>query len=425
MGFLDRFRKQEKRTYDPSRGYIGHLVTDLSDGNISGEGSLSIATAYACIEKISRTIASLEKRVYEVSEGGRNERKEHHLNYLLNSAADYQTTAFEFWEAIVSDSLIWGRGFAYIERDNFDKPVSLVYMPAPQVKAFLAPNGKKRFAFTILNADKSIKKALEMSNEDVICVSSLRGKSPIELHKQAFGLAKSAENYGASFFGSGGHLSGVLKVDKELTDEQYQALKSSWNMNYHGAKSKHATAILEHGIEYERFGIPPDQAQFIETRKIQAAEIARIFGVPSSILGLESNLNYNSVEQQNIFYSTYTISPKVAQIENELRQKLLVRRERKSLQIEFDLSTLMRGDLSSRAKYISTMIRDGVLTIDEARKIEGLNPVEGGQINLVQSNLIPLENMRDFGKKISKESSTDAPNDSQNQEAQNEQNSQE
>jgi HK97 family phage portal protein len=404
MGIFDRFSKAEKRNVDPSRGWLNVLSSvDYSGSNITYENSLSIATAYACIEKISRTIASLEKRVYSVTDSGRDELPFHPLAYLLNSASDYQTSSFEFWEAMVGDSLIYGRGFAYIEREPSGRPISLVYMPSPQVKTYVRPNGRKMYAFTILNPDGTTKKALEMTGEDVICVSSFRGKSPIELHKQNLGLAKSAENYGASFFGSGGHLSGVLMVDKELTDEQYQALKNSWNANYHGPKSNHATAILEHGIKYERFGIPPEQAQFIETRKVQASEIARIFGVPASIVGLESNLNYNSVEQQNIFFANYTIAPRIAQIENELENKLLFKREKKNLQIDFDLTTLMRGDSASRSQYISTLIRDGVLTINEARKMEGLNPVENGEINLVQSNLIPLENMKEFGSKLAGE----------------------
>lgn len=403
MGLFDRLLgREEKRTnLDPSQGWMSGILTqNLSGSDITSDTALSLSTVYACIGKISTTVASTDKVVYKRQKRGRDIQPEHPLNAILNESADFQTPSFTFWENVISDSLLYGKGYAYIERDKAGNPVSLVYMPAPQVTSFTDPKGRKRYAYAQLDKDGRRTKTLELGYESVICIPAFRGLSPIELHRQNLGLAKSAENYGASFFGSGGHLSGVLKVDKALTDEQYQTLKQQWNMAYHGTASNHATAILEHGIQYERFGMPPDQAQFIETRKLQAQEIARIFGVPASIVGLESNLNYNSVEQQAQFFATFTIAPIVKRIENELNTKLISQADMGRYFIEFDLSSLLRGDNQSRASYISTLIRDGVMTVNEARQIEGLNPVEGGDQNFVQSNLIPLNKMEEFGEKL-------------------------
>ena len=405
MGFLDRlFKGSEQRSSDPSRGWLSSTITsNLSGANVSGEAALSLSTVYACIGKISSTVAAVDKNVYKRLKKGKDLQQGHPLAILLNENADFQTTSYNFWESVISDSLLYGKGFGYIERSKSGDPIGLVYMPAPQVKQFTNPKGLKRFAFSPAPQDGADHvKRLEISNEDVICIPAFRGLAPIELHRQNLGLAKSAENYGASFFGSGGHLSGVLKVDKSLTDEQYQALKNQWNMTYHGPQANHATAILEHGIEYEKFGIPPDQAQFIETRKMQSQEIARIFGVPASIVGLESNLNYNSVEQQAIFFSTFTLAPVVKKIENELNTKLLKPQDAGRYFIDFDMSSMMRGDAATRSSYLSTLIRDGVMTINEARAVEGLNPVTGGDINLIQSNLLPLDKAEEFGEKLVK-----------------------
>lgn len=403
MGLLDRFLKgSEQRSSDPSRGWLSSTISsNLSGASVSGEAALSLSTVYACIGKIASTVAAVDKNVYKRLKKGKDLQQDHPLAVLLNENADFQTTSYNFWESVISDSLLYGKGFGYIERSASGDPIGLVYMPAPQVKQFVDPKGRRRFAFSPAPQDgvKSIKR-LELPNEDVLCIPAFRGLAPIELHKQNLGLAKSAENYGASFFGSGGHLSGVLKVDKSLTDEQYQALKQQWNMTYHGPQANHATAILEHGIEYEKFGIPPDQAQFIETRKMQSQEIARIFGVPASIVGLESNLNYNSVEQQAIFFSTFTLAPIVKKIENELNTKLLKPQDAGSMFIDFDMSSMMRGDAATRSSYLSTLIRDGVMTINEARAVEGLNPVDGGDINLIQSNLLPLDKAEEFGEKL-------------------------
>ena len=402
MGFIDRlFGREERTNLDPSAGWMSGILTqNLSGADITSDTALSLSTVYACVSKISTTVASTDKIVYKRAKRGRDAQLEHPLAAILNDSADFQTPSFSFWENVISDSLLYGKGYAYIERDKTGRALSLVYMPSPQVTTFTDPKGRKKFAYAQLDKDGRRTKTLELDFNSVICIPAFRGLSPIELHRQNLGLAKSAENYGASFFGSGGHVSGVLKVDKALTDEQYQTLKQQWNMAYHGTQSNHATAILEHGIEYERFGMPPEQAQFIETRKMQAQEIARIFGVPASIVGLESNLNYNSVEQQAQFFATFTIAPIVKRIENELNTKLIPKDEIGRYFIEFDLSSLLRGDNQSRAAYISTLIRDGVMTVNEARSIEGFNPVEGGDMNFIQSNLIPLDKMEEFGEKL-------------------------
>lgn len=405
MALLDRLLgRKEERNLNPDAGWMsGILAQNLSGSDITSDTALTLSTVYACVSKISTTVASIDKNVYKRAKRGKDFQQEHPLFGILNESADFQTPSFTFWENIISDSMLYGKGYAYIERDGSTKrPISLVSMPAPQVTAFKDPKGRRRYAYAQLDKDGRRTSTLELDNDSVICISAFRGMSPIELHRQNLGLAKSAENYGASFFGSGGHLSGILKLDKSLTDEQYQTLKSQWNMAYHGTQSNHATAILEHGIEYEKFGIPPDQAQFIETRKMQSQEIARIFGVPASIVGLESNLNYNSVEQQAQFFATFTIAPLVKRIENELNTKLMSEGESGRYFIEFDLSSLLRGDNQSRATYISTLIRDGVMTVNEARQVEGLNPVEGGDLNLIQSNLIPLDKAEEFGEKLVK-----------------------
>lgn len=403
MGFLDRIRgKQEQRSADPSKGWLSSaLVQNNSGVDMSGEAALSLSTVYACVSKIADSIASVDKHVYRRTKKGKDIQMDHPLSSLLNENADYQTTSFNFWESVISDSLIYGKGHGYIERDASGQPVGLVYMPAPQVTQIIDPKGNRRFVFssTPENGIRESKK-LEMDYRDVICIPAFRGLAPIELHRQNLGLAKSAENYGAAFFSSGGHLSGVLKVDKALTDEQYQALKQQWNLSYHGPQANHATAILEHGIDYEKFGIPPDQAQFIETRKMQSQEVARIFGVPASIVGLESNLNYNSVEQQAVFFGTFTLAPIVKKIENELNTKLLAESDAGRYFIDFDMSSLLRGDSKSRADYMSTLLSTGVMTVNEARAIEGLNPVEGGDLNMIQSNLLPLSKAEEFGEKL-------------------------
>lgn len=390
-------RKKEERSssVNPALYFNGLGANTRSGSSITPDDSLKLATVYACISKIAQTVATLNRGVYKTKASGR-EMISHPVSGLLTHYSDSHTSAFVFWENIISDSLLYGKGYAYIERAG-PRPTSLVYMPAENVQERDAPDGGTVYKYS----GGTSRGNYNFLEQEVVVVSAFRGISPIEYHRESLGLSKAALDFGASFFGSGGNLSGVLSVDNSLTDEQFIALQNAWQNKYHGRSGQHATAILEHGIKYERIGIPPDDAQFIETRKMQASEIARIFNVPAALVGLETNVSFSNVEQQNIFFASYTIAPLVKRIENELNNKLFTERERKTIEVEFDMSSLLRADAETRSNYYSTMIRDGVMTINEVRKIEGLNPAENGDTHFVPLNVIPLDKMEGYGDKIS------------------------
>lgn len=393
--------EHRSKSVNPALYFNGLGANTRSGSAITPSDSLSLATVFACISKISQTVSTLDRAVYKTRAKGREQIK-HPVSQLLTHYADTHTSAFDFWEKIISDSLLYGKGYAYIERAGI-RPTALVWLPAENVEEMDAENGATVYQFSPEKSGRVKANTFNFLEQEVIVISAFRGLSPIEAHKESLGLSKAALDFGASFFGSGGNLSGVLSVDKTLTDEQFMALQNAWQNKYHGNSGAHATAVLEHGIKYERIGIPPDDAQFIQTRKMQAAEIARIFNVPAALVGLETNVSFSNVEQQNIFFASYTIAPLVKRIENELNNKLFTERERKTLEVQFDMSSLLRADAETRSAYYSTMIRDGVMTINEVRKIEGLNPTENGDTHFVPLNVIPLEKMDGYGDKISTE----------------------
>lgn len=392
-------KEERSSSVNPALYFNAGGANTRAGSNITPNESLKLGTVYACVSKIAQTVAALDRSVFKENKQGRSV-VEHPVSYLLSNYADRHTSSFDFWEKIVSDSLLYGKGYAYIERRG-TRPTALVWLPAQNVEEMDAPQGATVYQFSPEKTGRVDANNFNFLEQEVLVVSAFRGISPIEYHRESLGLSKAALEFGASFFGSGGNLSGVLSVDKTLTDEQFMALQNAWQNKYHGKSGQHATAILEHGIKYERIGIPPDDAQFIETRKMQASEIARIFNVPASLVGLEANVSFSNVEQQNIFFASYTIAPLVKRIENELNNKLFTERERKSMSVEFDMSSLLRADAETRSNYYSTMLRDGVMTINEVRKIEGLNPTENGDTHFVPLNVIPLGKMDGYGDKIS------------------------
>ena len=269
---LDMFRRsttpqQEERSIPATatalNKYFGLAGRTKSGASITTENSLAVSAVYASVQRIASTVASLDVKVYKTSKDGTRTVSSHPVGKLIARQADTLTTSFDFWEMVISDSLLWGHGYAFIEKAGTAQ-AALVHLPACDVQK-IENNGKVLYNLVVRRPNMRPKIARQFSPSELVIIPAFRGLSPIALHRESIGLAKSAKDFGASFFGSGGNLSGVLMTDKTLTDEQYQALQTGWAQKYHGADSAHATAILEHGLKYERVGIPPDQAQFIET----------------------------------------------------------------------------------------------------------------------------------------------------------------
>jgi len=386
---------EEKRTYDPALLYP--WTSTRSGIALSEDGALAVGAVYACINKIASTIASLDLGLYSYKDG-RKEQDFNHVAYKLAAIEPNQYfTPFHFWQYLVSDALMHGGGYALIERDQDGRPKSLQLVPPDQIKA-REINGRRIYLY------REQEEAL--FNEDVLAIECFRGISPVREHLENIGLAYAAQQYGSSFFGSGGNMSGVLMTDKVLSEDQYRRLSSTWDSKYHGMNSSHATAILEAGLKYERVGIPPETAQALQTRRYQVEEICRIFNVPTSMVQV-GDQKYSNVEQQDLFFAKHTINPWVCNIEQELRKKLLLPMEQESYMFKFSMISLMRGDMAARASYYHTLLTDGVLSVNEVRELEDRNAVEGGQLHLVQVNQLPLNSMEDYGATISNKDSDD------------------
>lgn len=379
---------QEKRYHDPAFYYP--WTPTQSGVAMSREGAMAVSAVYACVNKISSTIASLDLHLYRMQ----NDRKEgvydHPAFVLCDSEPNAYYNAFTFWQFIISDALMHGAGYALIKRDQNGRPKELV-LTSPNSIVSKDLNGRRIYMYEDTEDP--------LYNEDVLAIECFRGVSPIAEHIENISLGYAAQQYGASFFGSGGNMSGVLMTDKQLSEDQYRRLSSTWQQKYHGMNSSHATAILEAGLKYERVGIPPDQSQFLGVRKYQVEEVCRIFNVPTGMVQVGEQ-KYSNVEQQDLFFAKHTIHPWLVSIEQEMNRKLLLPAERKEHKFKFDMLSLMRGDMAARSQYYHTLLSDGVLTINEVRGLENRNAIEGGDQALVQVNQLPLTSMEAYANSI-------------------------
>jgi HK97 family phage portal protein len=211
------------------------------------------------------------------------------------------------------------------------------------------------------------------------------------------GLAKAAQNFASEFFSSSGNMTGILSSTEPLTKEQTDIIKDSWN----NSGDSLGTKLLPFGFKYERIGVAPESAQVQQQMDYLNQEICRIFSVPPAMVGVASNQTYSNTEQQSIAFAKHCIVPLANKLEQEMNLKLIASDERERVYTKFDLSDMLRGDSASRAAYYDTLVKAGIMTINEVRAAENLNPVANGSESLVQINQIALSQIDEYSKKVS------------------------
>ena len=390
----DATPKTEERSTNITSPFMGIFGRNTKSGaSITEDGALSLSAVYAAISKISQTLASLPLELYEDTVDGKRKAKEHPAYVLINSEPNEYDNSFNFIERMLSDALMYGCAYALIERGQITSRPSALHPLNP------ASMQKDVHEGQIIYRDRD--SGTIYYSDELIVLEAFRGKSPIRLHMENLGISSAAMEYGARFFGTGGNTGGFLMTDKSLTEEQYHRLKNTWSSQHQGINNAHETAILEHGLKYERSTIPPDQAQFILTRKFQVEEVARIFNIPPILIQAEGSTTYNNVEQILIAFAQQTLIPWARKFEVELDRKLIPERERGQYSTKFDMKSLLRGDLASRRDFYATALQHGFMSVNEVRAMEDMNGIgESGDVHLIQVNQIPLDSAQNYGEKL-------------------------
>ena len=372
--------------YTGGGGFVSHMrhYGTLAGASINVEQAMSISVVYACIHRIASTIAQLNKTVLRRIDGNTTE-LDHIVARLINEAPNDMQTAYDFWETYIADIFLYGKGYAVIVRDpRTTEVLGLHRLPPSEVEV------KNVAGVRVFMHGET-----EYLAEDMLCVKNMYGISVIEQHREIIGLAKAAQDYAAEFFGSSGNMTGFLSSREPLRKEQIDVIRDSFN----NSGDRLGTKLLPFGFDYTRVSVDPEQAQMDSQRDFQNQEICRVFGVPPSLVGVQSNVTYSNTEQQAIQFAKYTIVPWVKRIQQEIDMKLLGRED--NLYSKFDLSDLLRGDSAARANYYDTLVKCGIMSINEARAAEDMNGVDGGDQHTVQVNQIALDRLDEYSNKIS------------------------
>lgn len=408
------------RSRDKPQNLIGNTLSFLFGSTTSGkvvneQTAMQTTAVYACVRILSEAVAGLPLHIYRYrADGGKERIPQHPLYSLLHDEPNSEMTSFVFRETLMSHLLLWGNAYAQVVRNGRGQVIALYPLLPNKMDVSRAANGELLYTYYRDSDESGIKPEggyVTLRKDEVLHIPGLGfdgliGYSPIAMSKNAIGMSLATEEYGASFFANGANPGGVLEHPGVIKD--IQRVKDSWNTAYQGSGNAHKIAVLEEGMKFQAIGIPPEEAQFLETRKFQIDEIARIFRVPPHMVGDLEKSSFSNIEQQSLEFVKYTLDPWVVRWEQSLQQSLILPSEKASLMIRFNLDGLLRGDYQSRMHGYSVGIQNGFYSVNDVRQLEDLNlleDAEGGNLHFVNGNMVKL---KDVGAAYSKEGNTNA-----------------
>lgn len=413
MGIKDFFKFGQARDKPTDRaadaGYSFLFGRTTSGKPVNETTAMQTTAVYACVRILSEAVASLPIHVYKYKEGGGKERVvDHPLYYLLHDEPNPEMTSFVFRETLMSHLLIWGNAYAQIIRDGAGRVLALYPLLPNKMDVQRDDRGEIYYVYSRSSDENPNFKEygqIKLRKEEVLHIPGLGfdgliGYSPIAMAKNAIGMTLACEEYGASFFANGANPGGVLEHPGVLKDPS--KVRESWNAVYRGSNNAHKIAVLEEGMKYQQIGIPPEEAQFLETRKFQINEVARLYRIPPHMIGDLDKSSFSNIEQQSLEFVKYTLDPWVIRWEQSLQRALLLSGEKGQYFIKLNVDGLLRGDYASRMDGYATGRQNGWYSANDIREMEDLNPLsdeEGGNLYLINGNMCKLSDAGIFAGK--------------------------
>ena len=373
-----------------SSPYSFFFGASSSGKSVNEKTALQTTAVYACVRILAETIASLPLHTYRYSPGGKEKAMDHPLYYLLHSEPNSEMTSFVFRETLMGHLLLWGNAYAQIIRNGRGAVMALYPLLPSKMMVNRTDQGILYYQY------EKDGQTYFLSQQDVLHIPGLGfdgliGYSPIAMAKNAIGMAIATEEYGAKFFANGASPGGVLEHPGVVKDPG--KIRESWNAVYQGSGNAHRVAVLEEGMKFQPIGIPPEQAQFLETRKYQLNEIARIFRIPPHMIGDLEKSSFSNIEQQSLEFVMYTLDPWVIRWEQAISRALLSVSEKRQYFVKFNVDGLLRGDYQSRMNGYAVGRQNGWLSANDIRELENLNrilPELGGDLYLINGNMTKL-----------------------------------
>ena len=404
--FSGLFRSRDKpQNRTAGSGYAFYFGGTTSGKAVTERSAMQMTAVYSCVRILAEAVAGLPLHLYRYKEdGGKEKAIDHPLYLLLHDEPNPEMSSFVFRETLMTHLLLWGNAYAQIIRNGKGEVIALYPLMPNRMVVDRDIHGQLYYQYTRSTEEAPTMKGVTVNlpPSDVLHIPGLGfdglvGYSPIAMAKNAIGMAIACEEYGAKFFANGAAPGGVLEHPGTIKDPQ--RVRESWQSTFGGSGNSNKIAVLEEGMKYTPIGISPEQAQFLETRKFQINEIARIFRVPPHMVGDLEKSSFSNIEQQSLEFVKYTLEPWLVRWEQSIQRTLFSPEEKKRYFAKFNVEGLLRGDYASRMSGYATARQNGWMSANDIRELENLDRIpteDGGDLYLINGNMLPLGNAGAF-----------------------------
>ena len=361
-------------------GFFG--TSTFAGVSITQDNSLRLSTAYACTRLLADTVSTLPIDSFIRRDGVRTPYRPRPI-WLDQPDTDLTTSRDEHFTQVMVSLLLDGNAFVRVVRDPLGQVIALIVLDPKRVE--VRRNRDFQIEYYLRDSDKVLAKSEVLHITEMRKPGALRGSSRIDELKEVFGLSAALDEFASRFFGQGSQTTGVIEVPGALSREQARDLVDSFEEGHKGLSRSHRPGVLFGGAKFNKTGVDPNEAQMLESRKMQVEEIARAFRVPLHMLStaIPGAMSYASVEQNAIQFATYTIRPYLSRIEAAYSTLLP-----QGVFVRFNMDGILRGDIQTRFSAYSTGTQAGFLSVNDIHRLEDMSPVEGGDVYRV-----PLANV--------------------------------
>lgn len=368
--------------------YSYPTYTEEAASPVTFDSAMQLSAVWACVKLLSETVASLPLNIYRKTADGRRIDERHALSVLFAGKVNKWQNKIEFFETVMLNLMTQGNAYCVIERQG-GRISGLVPMPSQQVDPMLLSDGSLVYNYTNDNgvsvlADENIWHVKLMGNGTI-------GMSPLAYQRNTLGIAQAAEKAVSNVYRNGAKPSGVLKLDRLLTKQQRDEVRTAFANLTTGDNNR--LMVLEKGTDFQAISLSPQDIELLQSRKFQISEICRWYGVPSVMVNDNNGSTTwgSGIEQIMQGFYKLTLRPILEKIEASIRISLMDANERLRYEVEFDFDALLRADARSRFEAYRVGISSGLMTPNEARAQEHLMPMEGGDRLLIQGAMMPIE----------------------------------
>lgn len=366
----------------------------LARGSVSSSGvavtpdsAMSLPWVFAAVRVLAETVGQMPVAIYQKSGRERNERPEHPLHKLLHYSPNRFQTSVEFWEWVTACLATRGAAYTYPVRVRGEVRELLPICPGIVTPRLTADGGDVLYDVEF-KAGKRTLLSTEIVPFRLFTLDGYTPLSPIGYMRETIGFSLAAQEHGGRLFANSARPGGILSTEKALSKDAATRLRNEVEDLVGGRENAHRMLVLGEGMKWQQMGISSEDAQWLESRKFSRSEIAGVFRVPSHLIGDLERATFSNIEQQDLGLMKHTIVPYLRRMEQRIWMSLLSEADQKAgFYARFNQDALLRGDAKSRAEALAIRLDRGVISPNEWRELDDLNPREGGDEYMTPANM--------------------------------------